>query len=105
MVTASGAGTAIKKEAERLRAKHLCTSTMAVNSHPALKGFSNTETSTASQQAVEIIDETAFLKKGTHSAEVARQYSGTAGRELPGGGLPGLHRGAGYTLLTRNSTC
>ena len=27
-----------------------------------------------------IIDETAFLKKGTHSARAARQYSGTAGR-------------------------
>ena len=31
-------------------------------------------------QVVGIIDETAFLKKGTHSAGVARQYSGTAGR-------------------------
>ena len=31
-------------------------------------------------QAVGIIDETAFLKKGTLSAGVARQYSGTAGR-------------------------
>ncbi len=31
-------------------------------------------------QAVGIIDETAFLKKGTHSAGVARQYSGTAGQ-------------------------
>ena len=30
-------------------------------------------------RAVGIIDETAFLKKGTHSAGVARQYSGTAG--------------------------
>ena len=27
-----------------------------------------------------MIDETGFLKKGTHSAGVARQYSGTAGR-------------------------
>ena len=27
-----------------------------------------------------IIDETGFLKKGTHSVGVARQYSGTAGR-------------------------
>lgn len=27
-----------------------------------------------------IVDETGFLKKGTHSAGVARQYSGTAGR-------------------------
>ena len=30
--------------------------------------------------AVLILDETGFLKKGTHSAGVARQYSGTAGR-------------------------
>ena len=29
---------------------------------------------------VGIIDETGFLKQGTHSAGVARQYSGTAGR-------------------------
>jgi SRSO17 transposase len=30
--------------------------------------------------AVGVIDETGFLKKGTHSAGVARQYSGTAGK-------------------------
>jgi SRSO17 transposase len=30
--------------------------------------------------AVGVIDETGFLKKGTHAAGVARQYSGTAGR-------------------------
>lgn len=30
--------------------------------------------------AILVIDETGFLKKGTHSAGVARQYSGTAGR-------------------------
>src|SRR5918999_889563 len=30
--------------------------------------------------AVLVIDETGFLKKGAHSAGVARQYSGTAGR-------------------------
>jgi SRSO17 transposase len=30
--------------------------------------------------AVLVIDETGFLKKGQHSAGVARQYSGTAGR-------------------------
>ena len=34
----------------------------------------------ADRDAVLIIDETGFLKKGTHSAGVARQYSGTAGR-------------------------
>src|SRR6266478_7250407 len=31
-------------------------------------------------QAVLVLDETGFLKKGRHSAGVARQYSGTAGR-------------------------
>ncbi|GAB3194523.1 IS701 family transposase [Nesterenkonia suensis] len=31
-------------------------------------------------EAVLILDETGFLKKGAHSAGVARQYSGTAGR-------------------------
>jgi len=31
-------------------------------------------------QAVLIVDETGFLKKGSHSAGVKRQYSGTAGR-------------------------
>src|SRR4051812_38757318 len=36
-----------------------------------------------------IIDETGFLK-GTRSAGVARQYSGTAGRELPDRCFPGL---------------
>jgi SRSO17 transposase len=30
--------------------------------------------------AVGVIDETGFLKKGAHSAGVARQYSGTSGR-------------------------
>ena len=30
--------------------------------------------------AVLVLDETGFLKKGTHSAGVARQYTGTAGR-------------------------
>lgn len=31
-------------------------------------------------QAVLVVDETGFLKKGTHSVGVKRQYSGTAGR-------------------------
>ena len=52
-------------------------------------------------QAVGIIDETAFLKKGAHSAGVARQYSGTAGRD--GNCQVGVflaYAGArGYTLL------
>lgn len=34
----------------------------------------------ADADAVGVIDETGFLKKGSHSAGVARQYSGTAGR-------------------------
>jgi SRSO17 transposase len=34
----------------------------------------------ADREAVLIVDETGFLKKGTTSAGVARQYSGTAGR-------------------------
>src|ERR687894_742497 len=34
----------------------------------------------ADPEAVGVLDETGFLKKGTHSAGVARQYSGTAGR-------------------------
>lgn len=34
----------------------------------------------AHPNAVGVIDETGFLKKGRHSAGVARQYSGTAGR-------------------------
>src|SRR3954464_14499649 len=34
----------------------------------------------ADRSAVLVVDETGFLKKGTKSAGVARQYSGTAGR-------------------------
>ena len=33
-----------------------------------------------SPEGVLVVDETGFLKKGTHSAGVARQYSGTAGQ-------------------------
>ena len=52
-------------------------------------------------RAVGIIDETAFLKKGAHSAGVARQYSGTAGRvENCQVGVFLAYAGArGYTLL------
>ncbi|PHM60830.1 transposase [Xenorhabdus stockiae] len=32
------------------------------------------------EQGILIIDETGFVKKGTHSAGVQRQYSGTAGK-------------------------
>lgn len=34
----------------------------------------------ADPDAVLVVDETGFLKKGSHSVGVARQYSGTAGR-------------------------
>lgn len=34
----------------------------------------------ADEAAILVVDETGFLKKGQHSAGVARQYSGTAGR-------------------------
>ncbi len=52
-------------------------------------------------QAVGIIDEIGFLKKGAHSAGVARQYSGTAGRvENCQVGVFLAYAGAqGYTLL------
>jgi SRSO17 transposase len=48
--------------------------------------------------AVLVVDETGFLKKGKHSAGVARQYSGTAGgadREQPGRRVPGLRQPRG----------
>ncbi len=37
---------------------------------------------------VQIIDDTGFAKKGTHSVGVARQYSGTLGRVDPSGEGP-----------------
>jgi hypothetical protein len=42
--------------------------------------------------AVLVVDETGFLKKGTTSVGVQRQYSGHGrqGRQLPAGGVPGL---------------
>ncbi len=47
-----------------------------------------------------IIDETGFLKKGTASAGVARQYSGRrAGGELPDRGVPDiLHPGRAHSV-------
>ncbi len=42
--------------------------------------------------AVLILDETGFLKKGTHSAGVSHQYTGTAGRIENARGLPPVHR-------------
>lgn len=53
--------------------------------------------------AVLVIDETGFLKKGRHSAGVARQYSGTAGRieNCQIGVFLAYASRHGYTLLDR----
>ena len=50
-----------------------------------------------------VIDETGFLKKGRHSAGVARQYSGTAGRieNCQIGVFLGYASRLGHTLLDR----
>jgi SRSO17 transposase len=54
-------------------------------------------------EAVRVIDETGFLKKGRHSAGVARQYSGTAGRmeNCQIGVFLGDAGQLGHTLLDR----
>jgi SRSO17 transposase len=56
-----------------------------------------------SPDAVLILDETGFLKKGTHSAGVQRQYSGTAGRieNSQIGVFLGYAGKRGYVLLDR----
>jgi len=56
-----------------------------------------------SADAVLILDETGFLKKGTHSAGVQRQYSGTAGRieNSQIGVFLGYAGERGYALLDR----
>jgi SRSO17 transposase len=53
--------------------------------------------------AVLVIDETGFLKNGEHSAGVARQYSGTAGRieNCQIGVFLAYASGLGHTLLDR----
>lgn len=57
----------------------------------------------AEPDAVGVIDETGFLKKGRHSAGVARQYSGTAGRveNCQIGVFLAYASGQGQTLLDR----
>ena len=54
-------------------------------------------------EAVLVIDETGFLKKGRHSAGVARQYSGTAGRieNCQVGVFVGYASRLGHALLDR----
>ena len=56
-----------------------------------------------SPNAVLILDETGFLKKGSHSAGVQRQYSGTAGRieNSQIGVFLGYAGERGYALLDR----
>ena len=58
-----------------------------------------------SPDAVLILDETGFLKKGSHSAGVQRQYSGTAGRieNSQIGVFLGYAVERGYALLARRS--
>ncbi len=57
----------------------------------------------ADPDAVGVIDETGFLKKGRQSAGVARQYSGTAGKieNCQIGVFLALASGHGHTLLDR----
>src|SRR5512135_2106828 len=57
----------------------------------------------ADPQAVLVVDETGFLKKGTHSVGVKRQYSGTAGRieNCQGGVLLGYASQHGAAFLDR----
>jgi SRSO17 transposase len=54
-------------------------------------------------EAVLVVDETGFLKKGRHSAGVARQYSGTAGRveNCQIGVFLGYASALGHALLDR----
>ena len=53
--------------------------------------------------SVIVVDETGFLKKGTHSVGVARQYSGTAGRveNCQVGVFLGYASRYGHTLIDR----
>lgn len=56
-----------------------------------------------SPESVLVIDETGFLKKGPHSAGVARQYTGTAGRveNCQVGVFVNYATGSGHILLDR----
>jgi SRSO17 transposase len=62
----------------------------------------------AASGAVAVIDETGFLKKGTQSAGVARQYSGTAGKveneTISNRGLTVLHAQRASFLPGRTRT-
>src|ERR1051325_7276518 len=52
------------------------------------------------RDAVLIVDDTGFLKKGIRSAGVQRQYSGTAGIRIP---MSARHRGVGGSLRRSRS--
>src|SRR3954462_13568052 len=56
-----------------------------------------------SADGVLVVDESGFLKKGTHSAGVARQYSGTAGRieNCQIGVFPAYASSHGHALIDR----
>src|SRR3546814_9096249 len=55
------------------------------------------------KDGVLVVDETGFLKKGVHSAGIARQYSGTAGRieNCQVGVFLGYASRYGHTLIDR----
>lgn len=55
------------------------------------------------RRAVLVVDDTGFLKKGTASAGVQRQYTGTAGRieNSQVGTFPAYAAPAGHTLIDR----
>ena len=59
------------------------------------------------RDGVLIVDDTGFLKKGTRSAGVQRQYSGTAGRieNCQIGVFLAYASQAGHALIDRSSTC
>ncbi|WP_200897802.1 MULTISPECIES: transposase [Xenorhabdus] len=58
------------------------------------------------EQGILIIDETGFIKKGTHSAGVQRQYSGTAGMGMTAacdaGWKPGINLLSSRSLRMNN---
>jgi SRSO17 transposase len=59
------------------------------------------------RDGVLIADETGFIKKGTRSAGVQRQYSGTAGRteNCQVGTFPAYASVHGHALIDRSCTC
>src|SRR5215469_4216352 len=56
-----------------------CCTTIFADSQPRCTQFGE-RSALGDASGVLVVDETGFLKKGTHSVGVGRQYSGTAGR-------------------------